>query len=166
MLSLLYRRVYDIAGVSPKSTSVYLNSKKIEIKDFNQYVEMFNAASNNAEESKGEVFYEDCSPRWQIAISPSDGEFQQVSYVNAISTIRGGTHVNYITDQIVEALNDKLKKKQKDLKFKAVQIKQCLRVFVNCLIECPAFDSQTKETLTTKKDQFGSTCELSEKFKK
>lgn len=37
---------------------------------------------------------------------------------------------------------------------------------MNCLIENPAFDSQTKETLTTKPGSFGSTCELSEKFLK
>jgi len=34
------------------------------------------------------------------------------------------------------------------------------------LIENPAFDSQTKETLTTKPTNFGSVCELSEKFLK
>lgn len=39
-------------------------------------------------------------------------------------------------------------------------------VFVNCLIENPAFDSQTKETLGTKAANFGSKVELSEKFLK
>ena len=34
------------------------------------------------------------------------------------------------------------------------------------MIENPAFDSQTKETLMTKKDSFGSNCELSESFLK
>merc|ERR1719160_2499712 len=37
-------------------------------------------------------------------------------------------------------------------------------VFVNCLIENPAFDSQTKETLTSKKERFGSTCPLPEQL--
>ena len=37
---------------------------------------------------------------------------------------------------------------------------------MNCQIENPAFDSQTKETLTTKPTGFGSTCTLSEKFLK
>ena len=39
-----------------------------------------------------------------------------------------------------------------------------LWVFINCLIENPSFDSQTKENLTTKPNQFGSTFELTEKF--
>lgn len=39
-------------------------------------------------------------------------------------------------------------------------------IFVNALIENPAFDSQTKETLTLKSSAFGSKCELSEDFVK
>jgi len=45
-------------------------------------------------------------------------------------------------------------------------VKGNLWLFVNCQIENPAFDSQTKETLTTKPTAFGSKCELSEKFLK
>jgi DNA topoisomerase-2 len=37
---------------------------------------------------------------------------------------------------------------------------------VNCLIENPAFDSQTKENLGTKASQFGSSVQLTEKFLK
>ena len=33
---------------------------------------------------------------------------------------------------------------------------------MNCLIENPAFDSQTKENMTLKVSQFGSECILSE----
>ena len=36
-------------------------------------------------------------------------------------------------------------------------------MFVKCLIENPAFDSQTKETLTTTVSRFGSKCTLSER---
>merc|ERR1719387_488123 len=43
-------------------------------------------------------------------------------------------------------------------------VKNHLSVFVNCLIENPTFDSQTKETLTLKQSKFGSTCELSDKM--
>ena len=39
-------------------------------------------------------------------------------------------------------------------------------IFVNALIENPAFDSQTKEALTLKSSAFGSKCELSEDFVK
>ena len=39
-------------------------------------------------------------------------------------------------------------------------------IFVNALIENPAFDSQTKEALTLKSSAFGSKCDLSEDFVK
>jgi DNA topoisomerase-2 len=34
----------------------------------------------------------------------SNNGFQQVSFVNSIATTKGGTHVNYITDQIIKSL--------------------------------------------------------------
>lgn len=37
-------------------------------------------------------------------------------------------------------------------------------LFVNCLIENPTFDSQTKENMTLQQKSFGSTCPLSDKF--
>lgn len=43
-------------------------------------------------------------------------------------------------------------------------MKNHLAVFINCLIENPSFDSQTKETLTTQIENYGSECILSEKF--
>ncbi|AQK73831.1 DNA topoisomerase 2 [Zea mays] len=45
-------------------------------------------------------------------------------------------------------------------------VKSHLWVFVNALIDNPAFDSQTKETLTTRQGSFGSKCELSSDFLK
>lgn len=52
--------------------------------------------------------------------------------------------MDYITEQIVEGVQEKIKKKDKDLTLKPFQIKAHLWVFINCLIENPAFDSQTK----------------------
>lgn len=49
---------------------------------------------------------------------------------------------------------------------KPFQVKSHLWVFVNALIENPAFDSQTKETLTTKASSFGSKCEISDEYMK
>ncbi|KAI4341169.1 hypothetical protein MLD38_025926 [Melastoma candidum] len=57
-----------------------------------------------------------------------------------------------------------LKKKTKNVNYKAHNVKGHLWVFVNALIDNPAFDSQTKETLTLLPSSFGSSCVLSEKF--
>lgn len=59
-----------------------------------------------------------------------------------------------------------IKKKNKAAPVKAHQIKNHMWIFVNALIENPAFDSQTKETLNTKKSMFGSKFNLSDDFVK
>jgi len=61
---------------------------------------------------------------------------------------------------------DQIKKKNKAAPVKPFQIKNHMWIFVNALIENPAFDSQTKDTLTLKSSAFGSKCELSEDFVK
>lgn len=57
----------------------------------------------------------------------------------------------------------KSNKKYKHLEVQKYQIKQSLWIFVNCLINNPTFDSQTKENLTTRVTDFGGNDE--EKFK-
>ena len=65
-------------------------------------------------------------------------------------------------DRILECIN----KKNKNLIIRPQHVKQHIWIFVNCLIENPAFNSQTKETLTIKINEFGSSFQLSEKFLK
>lgn len=45
-----------------------------------------------------------------------------------------------------------------------LQIKSHIWVFVNCLIENPTFDSQTKENMTLQPKNFGSKCLLTQQF--
>ena len=125
MLGLIYKRVYDIAGVTPEKVKVSLNGKKIkEVENFKTYIEMYMKVINEENGAEAPFIYEKPHPRWEIGISSSDGQFQQVSYVNSIWTIRGGTHVNYVADQIVSKLQEHIKKKNKDLKnIKPFQIK-------------------------------------------
>uniref|UniRef100_A0A7S3LJY6 DNA topoisomerase 2 n=2 Tax=Sar TaxID=2698737 RepID=A0A7S3LJY6_9STRA len=69
--------------------------------------------------------------------------------------MNGGQHVNFIADQIASKLSTVVSKKCKGVKLKPYQIKNHLWIFVNALIVNPAFDSQTKETLTTVSSKFG-----------
>lgn len=71
-----------------------------------------------------------------------------MSFVNGVYTSRGGKHVTYCTDQIVNHIQPVLEKRLKR-DVKPSTIRQHLCVFCNCLIENPTFDSQTKECLTT-----------------
>ena len=84
--------------------------------------------------------------------------------MNGISTSKGGTHINHVTDKIVTDILAEISsnKKYKGIEVQKYQVKLCLWVFVNCLIDNPVFDSQTKENMTTKVSEFGG--EASEKF--
>jgi DNA topoisomerase II len=111
-------------------------------------------------------FYQ--NERWEVGVSASpDQTPRQISFVNAICTSKGGQHVNYIADQIATHLQKVLKKRNKGgPEIKPTQIKNNLTIFVNCLIENPAFDSQTKDFMTTRPKAFGSEFKVSDKFLK
>jgi DNA topoisomerase-2 len=104
------------------------------------------------------------SDRWNVVVAdtPIDG-FLQVSFVNGIWTSKGGTHVDYIVNQVVGNIVEYLETKKK-LKVKPSLVKENIAVWVTAAIENPAFSSQTKEALTTKSTAFGSTCKLPEEF--
>ncbi|KAF2642637.1 type II DNA topoisomerase [Massarina eburnea CBS 473.64] len=168
--ALAKRRTYDMAGTL-RGIKVFLNGTRVKVNSFAKYMEMYTKAikkEQGSEDDKDkEVIITDRHDRWEIGFAVSDGSFNQVSFVNSIATTSGGTHVNYIAEQICEKLLAVVKKKNKGgFKLKPAQIKNHIFLFVNCSIVNPAFTSQTKEQLTTKHSQFGSKPVLSDKFLK
>jgi DNA topoisomerase II len=159
MYNLLIKRTYDIAAVTDMSVKVKLNSSPIMIKSFEQYVNMYVGTKTDTKR-----IYEKSNERWEYAIclTPID-EFTQVSFVNGIYTSKGGKHVDYILNQITKKICDYIEKKKK-VKVNANSIKEQLMLFVNCVIENPSFDSQTKDYMNTASSKFGSTCKVSDKF--
>jgi DNA topoisomerase-2 len=156
---LFKRRVYDVSACTDASVNVYFNDKKINVKDFEKYCDLFLDTKTIQPRC-----YEKVNDRWEVSVAVSKtGNYEQISFVNGINTIRGGRHVEYITNAITKKLTDMtLAKKKKTIK--PQHIKENLFIFVKSTIENPTFDSQTKETLTTLMTKFGSKCELSEKF--
>jgi DNA topoisomerase II len=167
--ALAKRRVYDMAGTC-KGVKVKLNGSRLPCQSFKKYIEMYtkgikNERGDEAAHDHNEIITESPHARWEIGFAVSDGSFQQVSFVNSVATSSGGTHVNYIADQVCNKLLDFIKKKNKGgAALKIGQIRNHVFIFVNALIENPAFTSQTKEQLTTKVSKFGSKCEVSEDF--
>ena len=155
--SHLQKRAYDIAGVTNKSMKVKLQDEIIPIKSFEQYVDMY-----IGEKEEVKRLYQN-NERWEcvIALSPLD-EFSQVSFVNGINTGKGGKHVDYIVNQICKKMIEYIKKKRK-VTVKPITIKEQLIVFINCMIENPAFDSQTKDYMNTPLSKFGSRFEITDK---
>ena len=158
-ISLLRKRVYDIAAVTDKSLKVKYNSTPVPIKNFQQYIDLY-----IGDKSDVPRVYEDCNGRWEyaVALTPNN-EFTQVSFVNGIHTAKGGKHVEYILGQITRKLCEFIEKKKK-VKVNPNSIKEQLILFIRCDIENPAFDSQTKDYMNTPSSKFGSKCDVSDKF--
>jgi DNA topoisomerase-2 len=193
-LKIFKKRIYDLAGVIEARVKISYNQSRIMIKDFSEYVNYYLGPGAVEMKEKGalkkqqgskskdglngedddmnapipEDVYKICekSHRWEVIVAQSDHQFQQVSFVNGICTTRGGNHVSHIVDQICQSMIKDLEKKNKKLKLKHHNVKNHLWVFINCQIENPAFDSQTKEKMTLKISAFGSKCELTDKFYK
>ncbi|XP_067685534.1 DNA topoisomerase 2-alpha-like isoform X1 [Haliotis asinina] len=163
-VALFTRRAYDVAA-SCKGVKVVLNGKRVPVKNFKDYIDLFIKDKSDEAGAPLKIVYEQPNPRWEVAITLSDKGFQQASFVNSIATTKGGRHVDYITDQVVSKIIEIVKKKNKGgVNIKPFQIKNHLWVFVNCLIENPTFDSQTKENMTLQAKSFGSKCQMSENF--
>ena len=156
IVALFARRAYDLAGCTHSSVKVYLNGKRISVNNFSNYVDLFLGPKMGGSPR----VFEKVSDRWEVAIAPSDDGFQQFSFVNSIATTKGGTHVTHVADQVVEKVLEFITKKHKGMEktLKPAHVKAHMKVFVNCLIENPAFDSQTKEYMTLKQSAFGSKC--------
>jgi DNA topoisomerase-2 len=160
MFSLLKKRIYDIAAVTEKNIKVKYNSNLIPIKNFQQYVDMY---IGNKDATTRVYENSECG-RWEYVVAlSSTHEFIQVSFVNGISTSKGGKHVEYILNQITKKLVEYIEKKKK-VKVNANSIKEQLILFIRCDIENPAFDSQTKDFMNTPSSKFGSSCTVSDKF--
>ncbi|GLJ21974.1 hypothetical protein SUGI_0411630 [Cryptomeria japonica] len=167
VVALMKKRVVDLAGCLGKGVKVELNGKCLPVKSFENYVDLYLSRAEDSD-SKRERHFIEVNDRWKVCVTASDGQFQQVSFVNGIATIKGGTHVDYIANQIATYLINVAKKKNKNAAatLKPHAVKNHLWVFVNAKIDNPAFDSQTKDTLTTRQNSFGSTCELTDKYLK
>jgi len=148
-------RVYEGSAITNKNVNIFFDQQKIPVKNFEDFVNLF--------VGKTPRVYTKINDRWEIAVvlNPYD-KFSQVSFVNGISTTEGGTHVDYIVNQIVYSLKESIEKKAKDTVIRPAYIKDNILIFVNCLIENPTFSSQTKENHVTKVNKFGSTAKLTE----
>lgn len=157
IVNLMIKRVYDIAATTDKKIKVYYNDSKININNFKNYISLFY--------DEADVMYEDVNERWQIGVLylPDNG-YDQVSYVNCISTFKGGNHVKYVETDIIKKIEEQILKKNKNIKIRHQNIKENLVFFINSIIVNPSFTSQTKEDLKTKPNDFGSKCELSDTF--
>lgn len=152
-VSMIERRCYDIAANFP-NVNVYFNGKKLSFKKFVDFCDMFVDTAKISQKSDD----------WEIVVTPSmnDDTFRHISFVNGIDTFNGGTHVDYVANQITTSVREYVKKKYK-IDVKPNTIKQCLFVFVKASINAPMFTSQTKEQLINDSKSFDNPIVLTQK---
>lgn len=150
---MIEKRVYDIAACN-QHLKVYFNGQLVSTKSFEDYIKLY----------VGEYFYESKKDKtWSVGIALSENGFQQVSFVNSTETYDGGTHVDYIMNQIISALREFFSKKHK-VDVKPSELKNHMFLLLNSTVINPSFSSQTKEKLITEVKEFGTTFEVSSKM--
>lgn len=154
-MKIIEKRVYEIAGCNP-NLNICFQGKRVAINSFQDYVKMYL-------DDDSTLIYEE-NGDWHVGISVSpSGSFQHVSYVNSVYTYDGGSHDDYILDQIIPEIRDRVNRKFKT-DILPGQIKNHIFLFVNSTIIRPQFSSQTKEKLISDRKNFGTEIKLSEKF--
>ena len=150
---MIEKRIYDIAACNT-GLKIYFNGDLININSFEDYIKLYTE----------EYFYEFKKDKtWSLAIALSQNGFQQVSFANTTETYDGGTHVDYVMNQIIVSLREFFLKKHK-VDIKPSELKQHMFLFLDATVINPSFSSQTKEKLITEVKEFGTTFEVSAKL--
>ena len=152
-IQLMRKRCADLASCNP-TLKVFFNGERFSYPSFSAYCRLY----------VDDVMFE-ASERWKIGVGASDGSMKQVSFVNGVETKDGGTHVDFVCNQVVAAVRERLRKRHK-VTLRPSEIKNHLFVFVSADIVNSSFSSQTKEKLITDPRDFGSKHEMSEKLLK
>jgi DNA topoisomerase-2 len=149
---MIEKRVYDLAACNT-DIKIYFNDKLLNFNSFEDYIKLY----------VEDYFFEFKKDKtWSVGIALSENGFQQVSFVNSTETYDGGTHVDYIMNQIIAQMREFFMKKHK-VDVKPSELKNHMTLFLNSTVINPSFSSQTKEKLITEVKDFGTTYEIATK---
>jgi DNA topoisomerase-2 len=157
MLAVFQTRVMEIAACV--GCKVTWNGETVACNSFEKFVKLF------LKEGVTGMAYERCGDRWEVgAILASQlytddeesikAEERAISFVNAINTRKGGNHVDHVVRNVLTDFCEAAKRKRVDLK--PGQVRKCVVFFINATIVNPAFESQSKETMTSPVAKWGS----------
>lgn len=158
MITLLERRLLDLIGLCRKNMTFNLNGQLIKYQtNFESYLKLY--------PSEQEWMIGGCIKNnlWEFAIRFNDlktiDSGTHISFVNGIYTNRGGKHVDYLIDLLLEKFQ-KIVSPDITKKLLNDYLTICLKVsIIN-----PTFNSQTKEELNTPPSKFGFKCDIPDTF--
>jgi len=147
LINLLHKKAIDISICTKPNVKVYFNDEEIKVKTLEDYIKLYYP---NITPDK--VVIAQLNKNWKIGFVYQDNsEFRQVSFVNNAYTSKGGNHVKYISNIIVNYIKEILKKKYKnELKPAYINsIKNYMTLFVVSNIDRKKahFDGQAKNEL-------------------
>lgn len=159
MVAIFQSRVIELAACIGAGVRVTWNGEMVACNNFEKYVKLFLRDERNG------MAYERCGERWEVAailashLYTEDEESvkteeRAISFVNGINTRKGGNHVDYCVRAVLGDFCDAAKRKRMDLK--PGQVRKCVVFFINSTIVNPAFESQSKETMTSPVVKWGS----------
>lgn len=159
--AIMCRRVVDVAGCAAGKLKVTLNGQNVSQSSFSEYSQMYRKPETSP------LCFHSINPRWNVGVGLSEsGSFDSVSFVNGMSTNRGGSHVNVIVQQLTKYIQEHVEKINPELAemINPSLIRRQLFVWCDAQIVNPTFDSQMKEYLTSSPTSFGSSYTLSNKY--
>lgn len=147
-VNIIHKRCIDAAAANP-GLKVIFNSSGEDIiwkfKRFDEYIDLYSNLLNIDDKIP---FENDLCTAWIFPDSSVD-----IGFVNGAECSKG-THIRALRNEINQAVVDYMTKKDKikDLTTRGVDNKYS--VFININVSNPAYDSQTKDTLTTSVEKF------------
>lgn len=147
IIGLYLKYVIDAAMLT--KIKVYFNNDLINVNNLLTYSKLYsNTENKNEEDERLNIKYENV----EVVLTRSK-DFQHISFTNGIYNRLGGQHVDSVCEALFRPLVEKFTKKDKP-SLKITDIKQFFKVFVNCKVVNPEFDSQNKEKLEAPKVKF------------
>lgn len=144
LINLIHKHMYDISYCcnTYKKVNVYFNDELINIKTLETYMNLYNCDKIFTTQITDEQ-----NNNWELGFSYVPNTYSQISFVNNNFTEDGGTHVNYIVNNIIKELIQKITTKYKKLLIKPAYFHDNLMIFVKCYIKNPSYTSQCKTEL-------------------
>lgn len=147
-VNIIHKRCIDAAAANPGLKVIFNGSGEDIIWKFKKFDEYIDLYSNLLNIDDKIPFENDLCTAWIFPDSSVD-----IGFVNGAECSKG-THMRGLRNEINQAVVDYITKKDKikDLTTRGVDNKYS--VFININISNPAYDSQTKDTLTTPIEKF------------
>ncbi|KNH07359.1 DNA gyrase/topoisomerase IV A subunit family protein [Perkinsela sp. CCAP 1560/4] len=149
-IQIIKRRTLDLAGAMG-GVAVYFNAEKFGIHSFQDYAMLFPKVAAPLAICRSE--------NWEIVAAAVPNQKATVSFVNSLYTNQGGTHVELVMSYLIDRLQMAYEKKTGHHIKKGI-ISSHISLFINCRVNNPIFDSQTKKYLKSDPREYGSTPHL------